>query len=529
MRCSVFLFFLMSLMSCKAQTIQTVVLVENNQSNYQICIPPNAGENIIKTVRELQSYFFKIGNVKLSITTEKSALPQIIIGGKDFMESRGIELPYTELKKDGFIIKTENKHLLISGINEKGIINGIYTLLEKYLGCRFYARDAIVIPQKENIILEPILDIQNPAFEIRMLNSYEGLSVEYCKWHKLDLPPRINPLWLKPWIHTTTKYFSLKWGPKKHPEYFTYFNKGKDAVDINYENNEVLEIMIGKIKKRVQDHPTAKFIGASQGDMTRKIKSEDKGKISGDMTLGFANRIAQTFPDHTITYLAYQYSRSSSENIKPLGNILVIICNTWGNRTKAVDTKNPGNKFIKDLQIWQKLTDNIMVWDYIYNTKYEFAPYPNFYLLQQAIKGYKDLGINKIFEESHRQPSGGLYELRSYLTAKLLWNPDLDIDSLITDFLNGYYGDAAPYIKNYIQEMNKQLKASKIPLLRTGNPKIYSRISFLRPLAIRKYELYLEKAKRSVVDDPIFKKRVDKVYETLKVTKSEIGKRSSKE
>ena len=41
-------------------------------------------------------------------------------------------------------------------------------------------------------------------------------------------------------------------------------------------------------------------------------------------------------------------------------------------------------------------------------------------------------------------------EMRTYLVSKLMWNPDLDMDSLQTAFIDGYYGKAAPYIRKYI-------------------------------------------------------------------------------
>ena len=53
-----------------------------------------------------------------------------------------------------------------------------------------------------------------------------------------------------------------------------------------------------------------------------------------------------------------------------------------------------------------------------------------------------------------QQGTGGniseFYELRQYLIAKLLWNPDADVNALMDDFLDGYYGPAANYIREYI-------------------------------------------------------------------------------
>src|SRR5699024_4295999 len=105
------------------------------------------------------------------------------------------------LKPGGFVIKTNKGNLFILGFDNKGTINGLYTFLEEYLDCRYYAKDAVMLPKKESYILSEINDVQNPAFQLSILNSYAAFSPSYCNWHKLMLPPRVNPLWLKPWIH----------------------------------------------------------------------------------------------------------------------------------------------------------------------------------------------------------------------------------------------------------------------------------------------------------------------------------------
>ena len=48
---------------------------------------------------------------------------------------------------------------------------------------------------------------------------------------------------------------------------------------------------------------------------------------------------------------------------------------------------------------------------------------------------------------------GGGAELRAYLVSKLMWNPEANVDSLMQHFLHGYYGEAAPYLYQYIKVM----------------------------------------------------------------------------
>ena len=39
--------------------------------------------------------------------------------------------------------------------------------------------------------------------------------------------------------------------------------------------------------------------------------------------------------------------------------------------------------------------------------------------------------------------------MKACVLAKLLWNPELDTDALVDEFITGYYGAAAPKVKEY--------------------------------------------------------------------------------
>lgn len=510
--------------ACKSQTSQEVVFVENRQSKFEICISTHAGPQLMESVEELQSYIEKIAGIKLPITTEKKANHQIVIGDKSYMKSNKAGLPFQKLETDGFIIKIHNENIWISGLNEKGVINGIYTFLSEFLGCKYYARNAIYIPKKENISFQVITEVQNPAFEMRMINAYQAFSPTYCKWHKLDLPPKINPLWLKPWAHATLRYVNPKKYRETHPEFFNYVD-GK-LFDINYDNQEVFQITIHNLEEKLQISPQVEYISVSQADIKHNLKGVEN-KMNSFITLRFANKVAEKFPKKTITYLAYQYSMMPPKGVKPLDNVLVRVTNTIGNRSKAIKLKDPQNRFAIALKQWQNLTDNIMVWDYMTNTKYPLSPYPNFKYIQESIKNYRAFGVSKLFIGGEGQAEIGFQGLRNYLTAKLLWDPNVDVDSVIDEFLSGYYGDAAPFIKQYIITLTDRFLESKTPLLRTANPRAYKN-DCLSSSAMQQYKSYFKKAEKAVENNPVLLERIDKLQQSLRFAQLEIHRNSYK-
>ena len=79
---------------------------------------------------------------------------------------------------------------------------------------------------------------------------------------------------------------------------------------------------------------------------------------------------------------------------------------------------------------------------------------PNFDVLDKNLRLFRDIGVKGVLEQGNFSHGGGghLAELEAYLQARLLWDPDEDLEGLMTDFLRGYYGDAAaPLVREYIE------------------------------------------------------------------------------
>jgi hypothetical protein len=56
--------------------------------------------------------------------------------------------------------------------------------------------------------------------------------------------------------------------------------------------------------------------------------------------------------------------------------------------------------------------------------------------------------------EGFRYFSADFAELKAWLLAKWLWNPDLPAEPLLNEFFTGYYGAAAPLVRRYFDELH---------------------------------------------------------------------------
>ena len=484
-------------------------LVRNGKSTYRIVLPDSASEFDKKAGSELQKYLRQMSGALLPIVTDTDDLTDSIvwIGSAGHFQKPPFPIDWEKLEEDGFLIKTNGKSLIVAGGRQKGSLYGVYTFLESYLGCRKFSTSVEVVPSRKTIFLNSIDDTEIPKIKFRMENFFEP---GYADWHKLDTYKDNWGLF----VHTSRvlvppdKYF------KDHPEYFSKVPSGRvPDAQLCLTNPDVFRIVVDGLKERMNEKPSAQFWSVSQNDTyspcecdSCKQINEAEGSPSGSV-LAFVNRVADEFPAKTISTLAYQYSRSAPKNIKPRKNVNIMLCSIECNRSKPLETDPASESFRKDVEDWTKLTGNIFLWDYVIQFRNLVSPFPNFRVLQPNIRFFVKHGITSVFEQGLGSMEGEFAELRIYLIAKLLWNPDINVDSVMNDFLGGYYGKAAPYIRKYIDRMHDALEGSGEPLLIYGYP-MPSENGYLSPQNMSAYARYFNQAERAVRSDPELLSRV---------------------
>ena len=223
-------------------------------------------------------------------------------------------------------------------------------------------------------------------------------------------------------------------------------------------------------------------------DQCSAIDTEE-GSPAGTM-IRFVNAVAENFPDKTISTLAYQYTRKSPKT-RPRKNVLITLCSIECDRSAPIAEKC--TDFADDLRGWSALTENVRIWDYTTQFTNFLAPFPNLYTLQDNVQLFRDNNAKWVFEQHSNNPSE-LFELRSYITAQLLWNPDQDFDALLTDFVNGYYGAAGPFIKEYITTIHKELEKRTSSYFFTETLSAFD--AFLRPELLNATPPFLIKLKK---------------------------------
>lgn len=494
---------------------QHIVLTEDDMSRYRIVVPSAATPHELKASRVLQDYLLQISGVALPIVAADKGVSryEIVLGQNERLDELGLGINLNALKADGFVIKTDSLRLIIAGGNEKGTLYGVYTFLEKYLGCRMYSPKVKVIPQQKRISLGKIDDTQVPVIGFRDTHYRVSWDAEYTDWHKLDHDEKGDRTDWGMWVHTFNELVPPETYYKEHPEYYSMVNGKRIPTQLCLTNPHVLEITVQNLRRKIAQNPGATYWSVSQNDNRNyctcdqcKAIDDREGSPSGSI-IQFANQVASQFPDKVISTLAYEYGRKAPKTLRPAENVNIMLCSIEVTRNLPITEDVTSADFMRDVEEWGKIANDIIVWDYVIQFNNLISPFPNLHVLQPNIQFFAKHGVSAMFEQGNREVGGEFAELRTYLISKLLWDPNTNVDTLMNDFLHGYYGAAAPPIRKYIDTMREALLKSGAPLRIFGSPN-EAATSYLTPALISEYEKLFDEAEAVVDTVPELLERV---------------------
>lgn len=483
-----------------------------------------------KAAQQLREYLSKAG-IDFPIVDEESYQGDqaIYLGRTRFSDQLNID--YTQLAKDGYAFKTQGDNFVIAGGSEKGVLYGIYGFLEA-LGYRKYDSVSTFVPEIDSIHL-PSDVVTLPGMTYRQTSYYDSDDGDIFDWHRLDSSKESWGMF----VHTFHELVPPEEYGESHPEYYSWRDgKRNPNTQLCLSNEEVLDVVVENLRKKMAEKPDALYWSVSQEDnaqyctcgpcteLNKKYGGTrpelDYGVPSGSV-LYFVNNVAQEFPDKIISTLAYWYTRQAPDHIEAGPNVNIMLCPIGPARHRPIFETAPS--FTNDLEDWGKISNRILIWDYNIQFANPVSPFPNLHTLKPNIKFYKENNVDSLFMQATSQAGSEMASLRSYLISKLMWDPETDEDLIINDFLKGYYGDAGRYIREYIDAMREALLESNHELKIFDSP-IDAKETYLSPDLMEKYEGLFDNAEQAVEDDSERLRRVRVARLPLMFAQIQIGR-----
>jgi hypothetical protein len=463
-----------------SQATEGIILVRNGVSAYSICISPSASPSEKHAAAELQKFLAEISGAQLPILSADSVKksPLILIGQSATTHRLKIDIPMEKMGEEGFLLKTHGRHLVIAGGRQRGTLYGAYTFLEQ-LGCRWFTREVSRIPHRATIEIPSLNEVQLPAFEYREPYFTEAWDKDWAVRNKtnghfqhLDESTG-GKLQYYPFVHSFYQLIPPEKYFQSHPEFFSLI-EGKRRIDrgqLCLTNPEMLQVAVESVFAWIQKHPEATLFSVSQNDWEgwcecdncRRVEQEEGGAHSGPI-LRFVNALAakieKRHPGKLIDTLAYWYSENPPARVRPRPNVRIRLCPIGVCETHPYEQCPRDAYFMKNLKAWSEITSQLYIWHYNTNFSHYLLPFPDFDELATDIPMYKKHGVVGLFLEGAYPEGGGAEnaELRSYIMAKLMWNPNVDVKTLIDEFHHAYYGKSSKPMGEYFDLLHVEVR-----------------------------------------------------------------------
>ncbi len=462
-------------------------IVKNGCSAYHIVTSQYASSCERHAAAELQKYIYESTGVCVPYFSDRCPRrgAEIAVGAPP-RDYPGVDV--TTVGEEGFFIRTDPAgNLFIRGGSPRGTLYGVYRFLEKFLGFRCFRRDIETIDTRDELILPEIDLCETPAFEYREAYFRFAFDGEFCAKNRLNS----NMAEISPEEGGHTKFFNFHHSFEdlvptavyfeEHPEYFSEIDgvrRGKTQLCLS--NPEVVKVATEGVFRWIRENPECRVFSVAQNDNQAfctcahcRALAERDGAQSGPMIRfvnAIAREVAEAYPQVLLHTFAYQYTREAPKNVIPEPNVIVRLCNIECARNKpfsilAEDPANPASEFLKNIREWSAICHRLYLWDYCTNFNNYLQPFPDINNLAENIRFYRDCGIRGVLEQGNFSYGGGaaLDDLKSYVIAKLLWNPDEDVSRLIREFTDGVYGQAAEAMRAYIDRIC-EAAGGEIPL-----------------------------------------------------------------
>ncbi len=468
---------------CGVACATDLQLASNGQTTYRIVLPAKAIASERYAAEELQQYLRRITGASFPVVSDTAAPAQdeILLGDNQHASNAQVAVDYARLGPDGFAVYTDRHRLVIAGGRPRGTLNGVHTFLEERLGVRWFTPEVETVPSTGSLVLPALREIRVPALEYREVFWTEIMrDGDFASRHRMNGPnchltekhggPAVVYF---PFVHSLDALVPPELY-KEHPEYFPLIDgKRVDGyVQRCLSNPDVLKLSVAKVRLWIREHPDATIISVSQNDTGKwchceKCKSVDDAEgTPAASLLWFVNAIAtdieHDFPQIRIDTLAYQYTRKPPKTLRPHPNVIIRLCSIeccFAHSLAGCDSSE-NRRFREDIVAWEPVAPKLYIWDYTPNFAHYQQPFPNFDALQPNVQFFAQHGVKGLFEQGNYSAGGNgeLGPLRSYLLAKLLWDPQTDMQRHIREFLAAYYGQAAGPMGDYLELLESQVR-----------------------------------------------------------------------
>ncbi|MEA3400743.1 MAG: DUF4838 domain-containing protein [Armatimonadota bacterium] len=515
-----------------------LVIAEEGRTDYTIVLPDEPSPEEQHAAEELAHYLAEATGADLPVVShsEAPAARRVLVGDSALTRQVVGEAAIGDLEGDAFLVRTLGDDLVMVGAPPRGTLYAAYSFLEREVGCRWfnwYGEEHV--PEVERLVVPDVDRRETPAFVARdiyfLKYGFPDQMRDFLVRSRVTGPATGGLLGqegyggsvhrqISPGVHTLFHYVPPEEHFDEHPEYFGYTNGRRQQRQLCFTNPELRRTLTAAVVRKIEQVGGVGNLSVSAQDTggpfcdcpqcTALVRAEEAtGAPLYDYIKQLADTVRDDWPDIYITTLAYRHNQSETppKSMHMPGNVIIIFAPIDGNFAAALE--HPSNaRTLADITAWPDHAEHLWVW-YYSNPYGRGAGFPigNLGRLAQDMRLFERVGVEGFFiEHDTGIPQMHLLaDLQTWLLAKLLWAPHRDVDALIADFTDHYYGPAAPMIRDYVERLESATSAMSTGMTWNASPGQYR---YLTPDLLIECQRLFDAAEEAVAGDQTLLHRV---------------------
>lgn len=460
---------------------------------HEIVIPAEADTTLQSAASELRVFVFESTGTEMPVVTDEEvtwspAAKYFVLGADNALtEAAGIQIP-EGLGRRGAYVETEGNSVFLAGETSTGTLNAVYEWLHYQLDWEIYSTEVIVqqtdvkdMKLKEMRIVEvPDIEDINSTYGWTDNDAITSQRLRYTNEYWIPVGGNNH--------HNSFDYVPPAEYKDKYPEWFSddglqlcYTAHGKDTLD------EMIDVAVESMKEALIAYPHLENISLTHQDTTTWCSCSACAELNRQYgtdavsVIRFCNAVNRKIQawfqtpegapyarDLKIMFFAYHATQvapvtydAASDTYSPIDDTVICDDNVGViyapiRASYQVPLDDEYNELYYDtVRGWTAVCKNLCMWTYSTNFHYYLVPTNTYNSMQYNYRLWAEVGTQWLNDQSQYNSiqSTGFCALKLYLNTKLRWNVNYDMDELIGNFFDVYFGPAADTMMTYFNEL----------------------------------------------------------------------------
>ena len=467
-------------------------IVSNGTTDYEILIPAGCGDMVSIAATEIVYFFGEATGITLNIVTEPTPGKKVIsLGATSVFADSGIDLAPMNLTSQGFHIATVGDSVLICGNGDYAILWGAYELVTRLFNYEYYVNNFYVIDR--NVANVPLYDFsltEIPSFDGRMICDAFGYDDSEMT-HRRRMQRAYSEYFISPesnFCHNSFYYLEDENGVID-PRFLA--TSGQQLCYTAHGNPDDYKEMVATALKflisQVEANPTFENIMMGMQDQSgnwckcsgcteaKEKYGADSGAVCvfmNDLYDGLMNYFAENNIDRELHLIFFAYNDITQPPVQKDadGNYVchpdVILRDGVGIMYAPIQmdffepiSGDKNSTYIEYLEMFEYINARLYVWAYGINFSYYLAPYDSFSNQQELYQTMLEHGAVFMMNQCGQRNgvSSHFDVVRAYISDKLLWDVNADVNQLTDQFFDDYFGPASDTMRQFFDEFQTRI------------------------------------------------------------------------